>query len=98
MPLAYGDAGYTAACAYLPEQDIGDGELTIEVVEGKLSAIVMRINGAAARSEARQAFPGMIGGPLYMRDVQQGLDQLNRLPNVRRQASLMRALDLERRC
>lgn len=83
VALAYVDAGYIAARAYLPEQDIGDGELTIEVVEGELSAIDMRINGGAARSEARMAFPGMVGRALRIRDVEQGLDQINRLPSFK---------------
>jgi hemolysin activation/secretion protein len=79
VTLAYVDAGYIAARAYLPEQDIGDGELTVEVVEGRVAEIDIRINGTPSSSEAQMAFPGLIGRSLYIRDVEQGLDQINRL-------------------
>jgi hemolysin activation/secretion protein len=82
VTLAYVDAGYVAARAYLPEQDIGDGELTIEVVEGRVTDIEMTINGAPAVSEAKAAFPGMVGTPLHIRDLEQGLDQINRPPSL----------------
>ena len=83
VTLAYVDAGYTAARAYLPEQDIGDGELTVEVVEGELAGIEMRASGSAPRTVAQMAFPGMVGRPLHIRDIEQGLDQINRLQSFK---------------
>lgn len=88
VTLAYVDAGYVASRAYLPEQDIGDGSLTVKVIEGVVSAIDLRIKGGAARHEAVAVFPGMVGGPLYIRDIEQGLDQLNRLPGIKATSEL----------
>ncbi|MEE4188008.1 MAG: ShlB/FhaC/HecB family hemolysin secretion/activation protein [Roseobacter sp.] len=79
VTLAYVDEGYIAARAYLPEQDLSDGELTIAVVEGVLSAIDLRENGVPAPGRAATAFPGIIGQPLRLRDLEQGLAQINRL-------------------
>lgn len=88
VTLAYVDAGFVAARAYLPEQDIGDGVLTIEVVEGELSAIDMRIDGRVSRSEAKMAFPNMLRRPLHIRDIEQGLDQIRRLPSFKAESTL----------
>ncbi|WP_322890874.1 MULTISPECIES: ShlB/FhaC/HecB family hemolysin secretion/activation protein [unclassified Yoonia] len=79
VTLAYVEAGYIAARAYLPEQDLSDGTLTIAVVEGKLSAINLRENGTPAPRRASTAFPGIIGSPLQLRELEQGLAQINRL-------------------
>lgn len=79
VTLAYVEAGYIAARAYLPEQDLADGTLTIAVVEGKMSAINLRENGTPAPRRASTAFPGTIGSPLQLRALEQGLAQINRL-------------------
>ncbi len=81
VTLAYIDAGYIAARAYLPEQDLSDGTLTITVVEGQVSDILVAENGRPAPLRATTAFPGMVGRPLELRRLEQGLAQINRLPS-----------------
>ncbi len=81
VTLAYVDAGYIAARAYLPEQDLSDGELEIAVVEGRVSEIVVAENGTPAPRRAVTAFPQMEGRPLELRRLEQGLAQINRLPS-----------------
>ena len=81
VTLAYVDAGYIAARAYLPEQDISDGSLTISVIEGSVSDIAITQNGLPAPLRAATAFPGMVGRPLELRRLEQGLAQINRLPS-----------------
>ncbi|HID67420.1 MAG TPA: ShlB/FhaC/HecB family hemolysin secretion/activation protein, partial [Roseibacterium sp.] len=81
VTLAYVDAGYIAARAYLPEQDLSDGSLTISVIVGGVSAIDLRENGLPAPLRAATAFPGMVNRPLELRRLEQGLAQINRLPS-----------------
>ncbi|MEX3017919.1 ShlB/FhaC/HecB family hemolysin secretion/activation protein [Gymnodinialimonas hymeniacidonis] len=81
VTLAYVDAGYIAARAYLPEQDLSDGELEISVVEGRVSEIVVAENGTPAPRRAVTAFPQMEGRPLELRRLEQGIAQINRLPS-----------------
>lgn len=70
--------GYVASRAYLPAQDLSDGTLDIPVIEGSLEGITE--NGSEpADGRIRTAFPGMVGQPVNLRDIEQGLDQINRL-------------------
>ncbi len=75
----YAARGYVTTRATLPKQDIGAGVLTIRVVEGRLQGF--RWNGEPAddRSEVVTAFPAEVGETLNLRDIEQGIDQLNRL-------------------
>jgi hemolysin activation/secretion protein len=82
VTFAYVQRGYVTARAYLPEQDLSKGVLRVSVVEGKLAAITMNGSKTAEASERDAAFVGMVGKPLNLRDVEQGLDQMSRLPGV----------------
>ncbi len=75
----YIDKGYITARAVPPEQDLSKGVLIIRVIEGRTEAVDIYDNGKP-RSGADTAFPRIIGKRLYIRDVEQGLDQINRLP------------------
>ena len=88
VTLTYTEAGFIAARGYFPEQDLSDGELRIAVVEGVVSGIDLRENGEAAPSRAATAFPGMIGRPLRLRRLEQGLAQIDRLPSSRATSEL----------
>ena len=79
VTLSYVDAGFVTARAYLPEQNLADGSLEIRVVEGELSAITF--NGEARPAWQAAVFPGMIGRPLNLREVEQGLEQIRALPS-----------------
>ena len=82
VTFAYVDKGYVAARAYLPKQDLSDGELEIVVVEGRLETIVMNGDPSALPGQKATAFPGMTGRALNLRDIEQGLDQMGRLRSV----------------
>ncbi len=75
---AYVAAGYIAARPYLPQQDLKNGVLTIVVVEGKVEAIEPETGDWARNAELETAFPGLEGNTLNLRDIEQGLDQINR--------------------
>ncbi|MGB0960922.1 MAG: ShlB/FhaC/HecB family hemolysin secretion/activation protein [Halocynthiibacter sp.] len=71
---AYIDASYVTSRAYLPEQDLSDGVLEVRVVEGQLSRI--DLNNRKNKRWERQAFPGLVGKPVNLRNVEQGLDNI----------------------
>ncbi|MCU4029248.1 POTRA domain-containing protein, partial [Enterobacter roggenkampii] len=62
--------------AFLTEQDLSGGQLNIVVLEGRLEAI--RLEGETPRM-LKMAFPGRVGGILNLRDIEQGMEQINRL-------------------
>ncbi|MBI6548648.1 ShlB/FhaC/HecB family hemolysin secretion/activation protein [Xenorhabdus lircayensis] len=72
--------GYITSQAQLPEQDLADGKLRIAVIEGRVDAVEM--DGKPPRM-TKMLFPGMEGKVLNLRDVEQGLEQLNRLTSSR---------------
>lgn len=78
ITVAYISRGYVAARAYLPGQDLSQGTLKIEVEEGQLEAIEIN-DGEQGSISPSNVFPGSIGEPLNLRDLEQALDQINRL-------------------
>lgn len=71
----YISQGYITSRAFLTEQDLRSGELHLAILEGKLEKISMA--GAPAR-ELRMVFPGLEGKILNLRDIEQGMEQINR--------------------
>lgn len=72
----YVSRGYVTSRAYLSEQDLSLGELIIDVMEGRIESI--NFNGKDAL-KLRFSIPSQAGDLLNLRDIEQGLDQLNRL-------------------
>ncbi|WP_026088241.1 ShlB/FhaC/HecB family hemolysin secretion/activation protein [Bartonella rattaustraliani] len=91
LTKVYLDKGYVTARFYVPDQDIKNSKvLKFVVVEGKLSDIYY--NGLPASSHNNvvwSAFPGLKGHILNMRDIEQGLDQINRLFSGHAQSELL---------
>ncbi len=80
----YIEAGWIMARAYLqPEQNIKSGTLVFKVLEGKLDNIKLNFNGLTERLQIATAFPSMIDESIFIRDIEQGLDQMNRLQSNR---------------
>ncbi|WP_375646786.1 ShlB/FhaC/HecB family hemolysin secretion/activation protein, partial [Bartonella sp. TT29SHDZB] len=77
----YMKRGYIAVRAYLPEQDLSGGHLKIVVVEGVMEDITLDGHkvGRKSQGEITTAFPNLIGKPTNLRQIEQGLDQINRL-------------------
>jgi len=74
----YISRGYVAARAYLAPQDISTGVLKLVVVEGQLESIVVD-DGDKNTISLFNTFAGKQGGSLNLRDVEQAVDQINRL-------------------
>ena len=74
----YIEQGYVTTRAYLPEQDLHLGTLLIDVVEGVVEQFKIDDKGANSVPLAT-GFPGQPGRLLNLRDLEQGIDQINRL-------------------
>ncbi|QJX03101.1 ShlB/FhaC/HecB family hemolysin secretion/activation protein [Alcanivorax sp. IO_7] len=74
--------GYIAARAYVQAQDLSQGVLRILVMEGEVEDVRLR-EGQEGSANLGNAFPGVKGEPLNLRDFEQGLDQINRLRSNR---------------
>jgi len=68
--------GYITSKAYLKAQDLSLGTLHIYILEGKIEDITF--NGKK-RSESKTAFPSLEDNILNLRDIEMGLEQINRL-------------------
>ena len=72
----YQSKGYVTTRAYLPQQYLSSGELTLSVIEGVIESI-----SATADTDVQifNSFPLLTNKTLNLRDIEQGIDQLNRL-------------------
>uniref|UniRef100_UPI001ABAA2B2 POTRA domain-containing protein n=1 Tax=Bartonella raoultii TaxID=1457020 RepID=UPI001ABAA2B2 len=91
LTKVYLDKGYVTARFYIPDQDIKNSKtLKFVVVEGKLSNIYYNGLPASAHNYVVwSAFPGLEGHIFNMRDIEQGLDQINRLFSAHAQSELL---------
>jgi hemolysin activation/secretion protein len=78
LTAAYITRGYVTARVYLPQQDLSTGMLRIEVLEGAVERLIIEDGDQGSISPFNVA-PGVIGKPLNLRDLEQALDQINRL-------------------
>lgn len=91
----YVEAGYITTRAYVPQQDLKDGELIIDVIEGKIEGFVYRVVDKDGKIEAGKprkissAFPTKPGDVFQLRKIEQGLDQINRLASSQATVDLL---------
>ncbi|SDI57529.1 ShlB/FhaC/HecB family hemolysin secretion/activation protein [Pseudomonas panipatensis] len=79
--------GFVTTRAYLPQQDLSSGTLKIIVVEGRLEGF--DDSAVASPREQAMTFPGQTGDVLNLRELEQMVDQLNRLPSRQAQLELV---------
>lgn len=72
----YISRGYITSRAFLTEQDLSHGELRLLVLEGKLESILLERRDDRM---LKMAFPGLPGQILNLRDIEQGMEQINHL-------------------
>lgn len=84
----YLSRGYVTSRAYLPQQDLSSGTLQVLVVEGKLEGMEGAANSQLSSLELAMVFPGQDGELLDLREIEQAIDQLNRLPSNQAQMEL----------
>ncbi|WP_080411865.1 ShlB/FhaC/HecB family hemolysin secretion/activation protein [Burkholderia ubonensis] len=72
------ERGFVTTRVYLPAQDLRSGRLVVTIVAGKIENYIAE--GDRGRSIwLRGAFPASPGDLLNLRDLEQGIDQINRL-------------------
>lgn len=81
------ELGYATSRVSLPEQNLKEGRLVLRLHVGRVAAVKM-VTPAAGEGEAdeawgtwRNAFPVRKGDILNIRDLEQGLEQMKRLPS-----------------
>jgi len=84
----YIEKGLVTSRAYLPQQDLSSGNLKVLVVEGKLEGLKGADGSGLSDRELAMSFPGKPGELLNLREIEQMVDQLNRLPSNQAQMEL----------
>ena len=80
LTKSYIDRGFITTRAYLPAQDLRSGVLDIAVVEGSIERFELQQTGRSASAVSIPgAFPARPGDLLNLRDLEQGIDQINSL-------------------
>ncbi|WP_172380754.1 ShlB/FhaC/HecB family hemolysin secretion/activation protein [Vibrio sp. Vb339] len=82
----YIEAGYVTSRAFMTPQDLSSGVLLIVIVEGKVEKVLF--NGEE-EDFLVMALPGILGSLLNLRDIEQGLDQINRLARYNAKIQLL---------
>lgn len=82
----YVEAGYPASRPYLRHPPQADASLDIVILEGFVESIELT---ADLPLSLQGAFPTLLGQPLYLPQLEQGLDQLNRLRAFELSADLL---------
>lgn len=78
ITAAYLNKGYVTSRVYLPEQDLKSGILKLQVEEGKLTELKVT-DQAQGTLSLDTAFGDVKSKPLNLRDLEQAIDQINRL-------------------
>ncbi|MFK5736157.1 ShlB/FhaC/HecB family hemolysin secretion/activation protein [Pseudomonas urmiensis] len=73
----YVEAGYPTSRPYLARPPKHEQPLDIVIIEGFVESI--ELTDGELPLSLQGAFPGLLGKPLHLPDIEQGLDQLNRL-------------------
>ena len=83
LTLHYVNAGYVNSGAQLPDQDVSDGIVTFEIIEGALSEITIRGNQRLRSGYIRNRILRGAGEPLNLGTLRDPLLQLRQNPNIR---------------
>jgi len=91
----YAEKGLITSRAYVQNQDISSGILTIDIIEGKLESFVYQQIDATGEPKAGKkrklanAFPMQPGDIFNLRSLEHGLEQMNRLTSSKASANLV---------
>lgn len=76
----YINKGYISSRVYIkPHQNLKNDTLKLLVLEGKISDIIFTDNDNNKSVNINNIFPNMVNNYLNLRDIEQGLEQINRL-------------------
>jgi hemolysin activation/secretion protein len=75
----YQQQGWITTRAYVTEQDLTEGDLVIRIISGRIENY--RYSDKPADAKLIAAFPSQAGDLLNVRDLEQGLENFNRIPS-----------------
>lgn len=78
----YRQKGMILATAFIPAQDVVDGKVTIEVLEGKLGKVIPESNEMYKNSLIQRPFNSLLGKPVVKKHVETGLLFLGDSPGL----------------
>lgn len=87
LTAVYLERGYITTRAYVAPQNLASGVLEITVIPGTIEAV--RFNDEPLADAARAAMPEGAGALLRLADVEQAVDQINRLRSQRAEARIL---------
>lgn len=87
----YAEAGYPFVAVLVPPQEVRDGQVRFEVVEGRISDITVIGNDPVARRQAAAAFAGLTTrSPLSSDDVESTYELARTIPGLSMSGALRR--------
>jgi hemolysin activation/secretion protein len=78
----YRERGYILAQAFVPAQQVTNGEVTVQVLEGRLADVVVEGNKGYSADTLRRPFSSLIGEPLDKDSIESALLTLTNYPGV----------------
>jgi len=78
----YRGRGFFLARAYVPEQKVNDGIVTINIVEGYLDQVVFTNNELYSDDQLDDLFDGLVGESVYLDDIERIIFIANDLPGL----------------
>jgi len=85
----YIERGYITTRAYLPEQNLSQGNLVVKIIEGTIESIKLNENSRSDSIRLWAALPGSkVGDVLNMRNLEQAVDQLDAPPSTKSNVKL----------
>lgn len=81
------DKGYVTSRAYIGAQNLASGTLEVTLIAGRIEAV--RMNGEAPSGGAWAALPFRPGEILRLPDLEQGVDQINRLRGIQAEMQIL---------
>ena len=78
----YREHGYILAQAFVPAQKVTNGEVVVQVLEGRLAGIVVEGNKTYSADTLRRPFDSLIGEPLDKDSIESALLTLTNYPGV----------------
>ena len=80
----YADAGFVTSGAFIPDQDLDNGVVTLKVIEGRLTEIQVDGNKSLRDEFFESRLLRNLGTPLNVNDLRGPLARLHQNPNIRR--------------
>jgi len=78
----YRQRGFFLARAYIPEQKVNDGVVTINIVEGFLDQVIFLGNQRYSDDQLNDLFDDLIGEPVFLEDIERAIFIANDFPGL----------------